>query len=66
MSNTLGKEMSRQKIDKEVREGFELLGLLDNYDNSDYTTAEEYAVKHFKICTRYTHSILTTASGIGG
>ena len=66
MTNTLEKDMNRQKIDKEVRDGFELLGLLDNYDNSDFTTAEEYAVKHFKICTRYPHSVLTTASGIGG
>jgi hypothetical protein len=65
MRDTLETEMSRKKIDKEVREGFELLGLLDNYDNSDFTCAEEYAKKHFKICTRYTNSVLTTTSGIG-
>jgi len=66
MTNTLEKDINRQKIDKEVRDGFELLGLLDNYDNSDFTTAEEYAAKHFKICKRYPNSVLTTAPGIGG
>lgn len=66
MIDILEKEKNIQQINEEVREGFELLGLLDSYDDYSFTTAEEYAVKHFTICTRYPNSVLTTASGIGG
>jgi len=58
--------MSQQaeQIDREVLEGFELLELTDQYEKA-FTDPEDYAVRNFTLCTRYSSATLVTVSSIG-
>jgi hypothetical protein len=66
VSTTTGDFMNEpmEQIDREVFEGFELLDLLDQYDK-EFTTPEDYAIRNFEICTRYSRSDLVTSSSSG-
>jgi len=58
--------MSQQveQIDREVLEGFELLELMDQYEK-EFTNPEDYAVRNFTRCTRYSGATLVTFSSVG-
>ena len=57
-------QRTEEQIDREIFEGFELLELLDQYDK-EFTTPEDYAVRTFTICTRYSSADLVTSSSVG-